>query len=233
MAYINEHIVLTFYLIQKKSVVVLSHQQSFQFLNGVALRVLDAEVVLQIVIHQAHLLEELENHLRQIILFVNNMKRFGELLFQVLTLVPLHLQDVEGDFAHLDGAELGRVGVRHLAGEPTRILLVILLLGDHLGGIVLVELRVHIIKVNLLDVELVDILIYWVARCDSDISMQLETWVGLVRYALLPASLLAVTLDAVLDRELALEHPELDIYLTAVECVDQAVIVGGGCTRKY
>ena len=107
LANLDKNIVLALDLLKEQFVIVLRHQDSLQFLNGFLLGILDTEVVLQIVIHQPHLLKQLEDHFREIILLVHDVEGLGELLFEVLPLMPLHLKHVEGDLAHFNCTQFG------------------------------------------------------------------------------------------------------------------------------
>lgn len=68
-------------------------------------------MVFQIIIHQTHLLKQLEDNLRKVVIGTNNMEGLLELLLQIFSLVSLHFKDIECYFTHLNCTQFGRVRI--------------------------------------------------------------------------------------------------------------------------
>jgi len=99
------------------------------------------------------------------------MKLLLKRLFNLLSFVSLGFQQVRGKFAHFDGVKLGTdriVGSSKVAGFILH--LVVLSIND-IGCVMLIKYRVHVEEVNLLDINFIDVLAYWISGTDAKITI--------------------------------------------------------------
>jgi len=83
----------------------------------------------------------------------------------------------------------------------------------------LIKLRIHIVKVYSLDVNLVDVLVNWVSRCNSHVSSLLETWIGFVGDAFGEARLSSFAIETVINTETSLFDSEFNINSSTIKTV--------------
>jgi len=212
-------------VLDEELVVIFLHQDFLEVLDGLLLLVLYLLMVLQIIVHYTHLLEHLEENFGDIVFVLDNVEGLPELLLVVLPLHPLHLENVKGDLAHLNGVELGRPGVLGLAHESRVVTLVILLVLHDLCGVVLVEFVVHVEEVDAVYVDVIHVLVHGVARGHSDVAELAECAVALAFNALLEGTIWA---NLIVDTEPVLIDSELDINFSTVKIEEHAVVVRGG-----
>ena len=153
------------------------HQDLLKLFDRSLFGLLNINMVLEIVIGRLYLLKRLKNNVGEPIFFLDDMQRFGELLFLVLSLLSLFLKDINGYFLHFNGAQLGRPGVLCVALVATGISFVVGLAFCERFS-VLVELRVHVEEVNALHINFIHILAYGVARGDADVSSLMQAWIA-------------------------------------------------------
>jgi len=80
----------------------------------------------------------------------------------------------------------------------------------------LIELCIHIVKVNSLDVDLVNILIYWVSRGYTHVASLLKAWVSFVSDAFLEARISTLAIETIINTKKSLVNSKFNINSSAI-----------------
>lgn len=177
------------------------------------LGILNTQMVLHLLIHEPHLFKYLEYDLLNIIIFPDYIKCFILLLISILPLYPFNLEDIKGHLAHLDGAELRRVGVCCLSDETILVPGVIILALNQLI-LVLVEFVVQVEEINRCHINLVYVLGQRVSGGYTNVALKFKTGITLGLNAGLE-----LTTGAVIDGELSVDDDILDIDESSIKIV--------------
>ena len=210
-------------------VLFLSVYHVFEFLDRVQLPILEPDLTIEVKVQSAHLLEKFEDDLVDVIVLFDNEQ---SLVAHFLLVIPPQtsiLKDVEGDLAHLNGLQFGRLGVVRGTTEAISVARVkILALNDVL--LVLIELFIQVVEVNGLNVNLVDVRsIRVTSRHTNPVlarkSLELLT-VDARRPAVGVTELVVRHVHTTLFGEL-----HLDVEASTTEVSHDAMVVGSSCRK--
>lgn len=134
-------------------------------------------MIFQIIIQQPHLLEQFENNLRNVIIFLDNVQCFIELFIQILSLSSFVFKNIEGYFTHFDSIQFSWPRIWCLSYKTIFISCIVFLVSNDII-LELIEFRIQIVKINTCYINFIHILFNRIAWSYSDIPSLFQTTIS-------------------------------------------------------